>query len=119
MAVNTTPLEDDECFVLADYLDTLKKQKKISVYTHTANETFTKSWKQKRRNKMMGVRPGIPDYVIVTDKNVLFIEMKRVKGGQVSGYQRKWISVLEGKTAKSVVCRGFDEAKKYIDVYAT
>lgn len=109
------PLEDHECFTLTEYLDRMKASGKIAVYTHTANETYTKSWKQKSRNKRMGVRPGIPDYIIVTDSKVLFVEMKRVKGGTVTGYQRKWIKELNGKQCEAVVCRGFDEAREFIE----
>lgn len=111
------PLEDDECYTLAEYLDVLSTQGKVEVYTHTANETYTKSWKQKRRNTRIGVRPGIPDYVIVTHSTVLFVEMKRTTSGQLSQPQRVWLKSLDGKPVKATMCRGFDEAKEFISKY--
>ena len=109
--------EEQECVKLVAYLEKLKKDGQIAVFTHTANETYTKSWKQKNRNKAMGVRPGIPDYIIVTKTYVLFIEMKREKGGVVSIDQKKWISSLNEKVSQAVVCRGFEQAKKVIGDY--
>lgn len=115
MGQSIIPLEDDECYTLAEYLETLRLQGKVRVYTHTANETYTKSWKQKRRNTRMGVKPGIPDYIIVTSHDVLFIEMKRTTSGQLSKHQKVWLRELDGKPTKAVMCRGFDEARKYIE----
>jgi len=109
------PLEDDECYTLTQYLDLLQTQGKVRVYTHTANETYTKSWKQKRRNTRIGVRPGIPDYVIVTPTTILFVEMKRTTSGQLSKHQKVWLRELDGKPAVAVMCRGFDQAKQFIN----
>jgi len=51
--------------------------------------TFTKSWGVKIRNKMMGVRPGVPDMMLIIKNKLLFIEMKRKKGGVVSQAQKE------------------------------
>lgn len=107
--------EEIECRLLADYLEILKKMGKVQAYTHTAQSTYTKSFRQKARNKAMGVKPGLPDYIVVTKKNILFIEMKRVKGGVVSKHQKTWIEAIESVGGDAVVCRGFDEAKEYLE----
>ena len=114
---NNTPTEYEECVTLAEYLQVLKNQKKIAVYTHTPQETYTKSWSQKAKNKKQGVTKGIPDYVIVTsNKKVLFIEMKRKKGNKATKEQKEWIESLQGINGIIAdVCYGFDEAKKLID----
>ena len=106
-----TPTEHEEACVLADYLDCLGLQ-----YTKTAQETFTRSWKQKNKNKAEGVKPGLPDYIIVINGKLVFIELKRKKGGTVSLHQKKWIEELnkcEGVVAE--VCRGADEAIELIN----
>lgn len=113
--MNTTITEYEECKLLVGYLELLKMQGKVVVFSHTANETYTKSWKQKRKNKEMGVRSGVPDYIIVTPKKVLFIEMKRTKGGVISDTQKKWVSALEATKTACKVCYGFDEAKLFLD----
>lgn len=107
--------EEIECVALTNYLELLKEQGKVIVFSHTAQETYTKSWKQKNKNKRMGVRSGVPDYLIVTKKKLLFIEMKRKKGGVVSKAQKEWIKAINGVGGNAVVCRGFEEAKKVIE----
>lgn len=109
------PYEYNECCTLADYLDTLQRQRKILRYTHIPNETWTKSWSQKIKNKKQGVRKGFPDYVIVCHYRLVFIEMKRKKGGEIKPEQQEWIDDLQKLGFTAVICRGFDEAKIVID----
>jgi len=110
------PTEDEECLALVDYLELLKSMGKIVVFTHTANETYTKSWKQKARNTAQGVRAGVPDYVIVTLKRVLFLEMKRTKNSSTSSFQKGWNkSINATENGRAAICHGFDEAKEWLD----
>ena len=100
------PTEYEECVMLANYL-TLKEV----LFSHLAQETFTRSWGIKMKNKRMGVNPGVPDYIIITPKGLLFIEMKRSKGGKVSPEQQSWINELNVfEDVEAVVAHGFDEA---------
>jgi len=110
-----TPTEHEEAIILASYLDLLQKTGKIELYSHIAQETFTKSWGTKRRNKAEGVRSGVPDYVVITKGLVIFLELKRVKGSVVSSDQHAWIKGLQGKKTKSKIVYGFNEAKKFLD----
>lgn len=113
--------EDDDCKALVKYMELFPKIK----FTHIPNETFTKSWSVKMRNKAMGVRPGFLDYVILfkqpSGKNVLLVlEMKREKGGVVSKEQKQWIKELKlVDRVDAGVAHGFNEAKRIIDSYAT
>ncbi len=107
--------EEAECVALAEYLEILKAQGKVIVYTHTAQETYTTSWKQKFKNKRMGVNSGVADYIIVTPTSVVFLEMKRLKGGVISPSQKVWLHAVKGKQVFSEVCHGFEQAKQYID----
>jgi hypothetical protein len=116
--MNNTPLEFDECLVLVDYLDVLERQGKIVKFTHIPNETYTESRNARRKNVQMHVAKGIPDFLIVGKNWLLFLEMKRVKGGVVSKEQAEWISVLQSESLRDVgafVCKGFQEAKEIID----
>jgi len=113
---NTSPLEHDECVALVAYLDILVKQGKVVAYTHIPQETYTKNWGTKMRNKREGVKAGIPDYLIVfKNKKLLFLEMKRRVGGTVSPEQQDWLEKLAGKTTVSGVAKGFEAAKIMID----
>lgn len=116
--LGTNPTEHEECVTLAQYLDFLQRTGKVLLYSHIPQETFTNSWGVKLRNKLEGVTIGVPDYLIVTAKNVLlFIEMKRVGGRNPRPEQQKWLDVLNGCTIPAACCKGFDEAKYFIDQY--
>ena len=78
-------------------------------FTAIPNSTYTKSWKQKMKNKRNGLRAGLPDLLIVLPKKLLFIEMKRTKDSVVSTPQKGWIEALnniDGKVVEAVVCEG-------------
>lgn len=106
------PTEDQECEAFVQWLELRRLR-----FGHIPQETYTKSWRVKMRNKRMGVRSGLPDYLIVIERpngrRLLFIEMKRKRSSpsNVSPAQREWIAdlgLVPGVTA--VVCKGYDEA---------
>lgn len=107
--------EYQECVWFAEYLDILVRQGKVQMYSHIPNETFTKSWGAKIKNKMQGVHKGVPDYLILLKDKILFIEMKRITGGVVSSEQIAWMKALAGLGFEAHVAYGFDEAKKILD----
>lgn len=113
---NKTPREDDECYALADYC-----RLRGLMFTHIPNETFTKSWGVRLKNKRLGVAKGVPDYMVLVPRAdgrlfLIFIEMKRAKGGRTSREQVAWIDKLDSVSgAVARVCNGFDEAKQFID----
>jgi hypothetical protein len=112
MSRNASP-EYHECVAFAEWLDLMRLP-----FSHIANETFTPHLGVRMKNKCMGVRRGLPDYVIWHPKGLLvFVEMK-AKGAPPSAVkpeQRDWIDRLNAvKGVKAGVCRGFDEAVKFI-----
>lgn len=110
----TQPSEYDECVLLVNHLNELKDKGKVTMYTHIPNETYTSSWNQKRKNKMMGVSSGFPDYLILTRTMLIVIEMKREKGGITSPEQKAWLKAFCDLGMPSQVCHGFEEAKKFL-----
>ena len=62
--------------------------------------------------KAEGVRKGVPDLFI--PEWLLWIEMKRVKGGKLSPEQSNWIDYLNGCGHLALVANGFDEAKMIV-----
>lgn len=114
---NTTPYEEGECIALTDYLERLKAQGHVLKFTHIPHSTWTPSKKVKGRNWAMGVRPGVPDYLIVFQYYVVFIEMKRAKGGHLSKDQKEWHDALTNVNIDVYVTKGFDEAKEIVDKY--
>lgn len=104
------PSEREEQIVLTQYLDL-----KGLPYFHVPNSTFTKSWKQKQLNKYMGVKPGVPDLFICVAGRMVAVELKRTKRGVISEYQRRWLDILNEHGVEAVVCKGADEAIKFIE----
>lgn len=110
-----TLTEYQECLLLVEYLEILRTQGKVYRYTHIPNETFTKSWGTKMKNKRMGVNPGFPDYIIIGKNKVICIEMKRaVRIAKASSDQLLWITELTARGIPSYVCNGFKAAKRVL-----
>ena len=122
------PTEDQEQEAFVQWL-------RLKGYLHfrVPNETYTKSWSQKAKNKKLGVSSGVPDLFIavpfppphliiahkdrddeVRNKTLVAIEMKRKKGGTTSANQKKWIKTLNEAGIQAVVCKGCDEAIEFI-----
>lgn len=123
--VDFNPLEDDECIAFSNWL----KLENIPV-AHIANESRMSSKSAMIRGaklKRMGQSRGVWDYeVFVPIKNIdgkvdcyqeLRIEMKRRKGGVVSDEQKAWGKVYESAGIPCKICRGADEAIKFVSRY--
>ena len=72
--------------------------------------------------KKQGNRRGVPDIVLPAKSfdgkyPGLYIELKRVKGGVVSVYQKEYMAMLKGQGFYVVVCKGHQEAIKEIATY--
>ncbi len=70
--------------------------------------------------KRMGVKSGVPDVVLphaAWGFCGMYVEMKRLKGGQHSEAQMKWIEHLAREGYFVVSCRGFEDAKTQIENY--
>ena len=109
------PTEDDECFDLVAYLQERQDNGTVCLFTHIPNETFTKYWSVKTKNRMLGVRKGFPDYVVILPTGIKIIEMKRSRGGVVSAEQSEWIELLNHFGIETKVCKGFIEAKDFLE----
>ena len=87
------------------------------LYSAIPNSTYSPHMSVKARNKRMGVRPGVPDMVVVLPGiGIAWVELKRTKGGVVSEYQKQWVEALNtvpGNEAR--VCRGCEEAIRFIE----
>lgn len=108
--------EDTESEWLAQDLRQWVREGKIMAFSHIPNETYTKSWSAKRRNKRLGVQKGFPDYVVVLNNGeVAFIELKRTKKSVTSPEQKAWIEALNEKRTVAKVCKGYLEAKRFLE----
>lgn len=113
--------EYDICVQIADYLTLLEKRANSSLilWFHIANER--KGGKANigwiKRLKRIGLKPGVPDYFIMTESDILFLEVK-TPTGRLSPSQKDFAIILEtmGREHNFAVVRSFEEAKEMIDL---
>lgn len=109
------PDETAEEIALAEYCSA-----RGLVHWHVPQETFTTSWKQKKKNKEMGVREGVSDHWIIlpTCKKTLLvvIELKRKHGNTPTDAQIQFLEDLDRvDNVVTVCCYGADEAIDMIE----
>lgn len=110
------PLEDQEQAALVVWL----KQRGIR-HHHSPNGGYRKKTTAVKL-KQQGVSAGFPDLIICPPIGsalpILFIELKKQRGGAVSESQQGWIDYLTGLSdthlIKSTVCKGCSDAIKFI-----
>ena len=121
-----SPLEEDEQAAFVQWLE-MKHLK----FNAMAASTWTTSWKQKAKNKAVGLRPGFPDLLILIPRQppafpvvskpwthrLVAIEMKKKNAppSAVRDEQTAWIAALNAAGVKAVVCRGCAEAIEFIE----
>lgn len=95
---------------------------------HCPNEVGgqTKSLKVRAiKMKRMGVSKGVPDLLVfipvygttgeVDCYQMCAVEMKRKTGGRTSTEQKEWLEILQASGVMCAVCKGAEEAIKFID----
>lgn len=106
--------EYEECKVFANYL-----REQWIRFSHIPNSTWTPSWGQRTKNKLLWVSSWFPDYVIVVPTKekwpqIVYIEMKVVKWWTISENQYSWIRSIESCWQIVTVCRWSQEAIEYV-----
>ena len=104
-----TPSEALECRALVRWLS---RQPEL-LFSHLPLGANTLTPAEAARLKSMGVRAGVPDYLIVNKETheIVFIEMKRMQGGVVSAAQRNWEKALGGCM---YIAYGFKDARDLV-----
>lgn len=72
------------------------------------------------RLKAEGVSAGVPDLCLPAPRggyHGLYIELKRIKGGEVSKNQKEWLALLNRQGYFAAVCFGWQEAARAITKY--
>jgi len=116
------PLEDDEAKAFHQWLEI-----KHIPHTHIGNESNGGTQAARIRGakmKRLGQSKGFWDYIVfvpytgitgnVDAYDIVFIEMKRKKGGVVSKEQKAWGRVYQKAGIQHKICRGAEEAIKFI-----
>ncbi len=109
------PLEADEGKALVAYL-----RMKGLVFHHSPNETGSSPEARRRaiRMKQQGTSAGYPDYTIIVNGSLIFIELKRQFGSATSPEQHAWLASLnEVSNVQAFIAKGADEAIKIVEQY--
>ena len=73
---------------------------------------------QEAKAKRMGKKTGVQDLVIFTHSQIVFIEIKRKKGGKVSEEQKEWNKIVNKYPyAKAHICYGCTDAISVVEKY--
>lgn len=105
-----TPSEDHESVAFVGWLELQIATGKSIKFSHLPLETPCTPIQAKRLQRM-GVRRGVPDYLLIINHKLVFIELKRLSGGVVSGPQQAWLDTLHASGVQAFVCNGAREAK--------
>lgn len=84
------------------------------------NETKTGRIKRIKKLRAQGLKKGVPDICLPVPRypyHGLYCEMKRQKGGHVSKDQRYFIEQLGLQGYAIRVCKGFREARAFLELY--
>lgn len=122
-AVGAVPLEEDEQMAFVQWC----RLNHIIVH-HSGNEIGGSTSAMKARAvkmKKMGTSKGFPDLLVfipvygttgdVDCYQMCALEMKRKKGSTTSKEQKEWLKVLTESGVLCSVCKGADEAIKFIE----
>lgn len=91
----------------------------IRLMMHIPNGGYRKP-SEAARFRALGVRAGVPDIFLPVARggyHGLWIELKRRRGGRVSGEQAGWIDALQKQGYACTVCCGWEAAAAVIQGY--
>lgn len=114
--------EHDEQVAVVDYLNSRYPNVLFWATPNGAHLAGNIRQRSAAMNKLKaeGFLPGVADIIIFEPRgeySAMFLEMKRVKGGEVSENQDWFLAQIEERGGFGVVAHGFDEAKEFIDDY--
>lgn len=122
MINNTTRLEKDEQIEFVQIchsrnIDVVSTQNGFKMPKNSFNWAAYAKTLQK-----MGMSKGFPDLIVLAKNKshtheVLFIEMKRIKGSKVQPEQKEWIEKLDNMDYCVGIAYGCDSAVRILDKY--
>lgn len=106
--------EYQEQVLFVEYLDILKNQGKIVMFTAVNPRPNMEHMGQRMKAKRAGLNPGFPDLIILTKKKAICIEMKAGQN-RLSEEQDKWQVALNKVGIETWTTWGFQAAKDVIN----
>ena len=106
------PTEYEEAKVFCDWLNYNRYR-----FSHIQNEQSNSgNWGAIMKSKRLGVKPGVPDYIICgKNRSVLiFVELKRIKGFKLRKEQTDWILAIKNTGNEASYCFGAEKAVEFV-----
>lgn len=103
--------EDREHFAVVQWCDS----EGIPVF-HVPNSTYTKMPMVMVRNKLLGVRRGVPDLFAMPGGHLVAIEMKSASG-TASREQKNWLALLNAAGIPAIVSKTREPAIEFLKHY--
>lgn len=121
MTRNTTPLEADEQISFVEHC-AARNIRVVSTQngTYIPKKNGFNHFAYINRQKRMGLADGFPDLIVLaknSEHEVLFLEMKRQKGGKLRDEQKEWIEFLDRENYAVGVAYGCDSAIRILNKY--
>lgn len=108
------PLEDEEQIAFINWFKSKYKDYLIFSIPNGGSRNKIEASKLKKT----GLLPGIPDLIILMpNKEIIFLEMKRQKGGSLSPNQKVIIKLIENLGFTVLIGYGFLDAKEKFENY--
>jgi hypothetical protein len=94
------------------------------VWWHTPNNLFA-GGKHNRKGvaiqasimKGLGMKPGVPDFLLVRDGKIFALELKAERGGRLSAAQCEFIAALEDAGGFCCVAEGLDRGLRVLETW--
>ena len=108
------PLEDDEQIAFINWFKSKYKDYLIFSIPNGGSRNKIEASKLKKT----GLTAGIPDMaILMPNKEIVFLEMKRQKGGELSPVQKTIIKIIERLGFTVLIGYGFLDAKCKFEEY--
>lgn len=62
---------------------------------------------------------GVPDRVIISERGIFFVELKRPKGGRLSPHQKRWLREFKRRGHTIHVISTLEEVETFVERYLT
>ena len=120
--MNTCPKEIDEQINFIRYCKTIGVRAVSTQNGMYINKQNFNGYAYIRKAKASGLSKGFPDLLILAPnksktQNILFIEMKRKKGGSLKPEQKDWIYWLDQMGYCVGIAKGCDHAIEILEKY--
>lgn len=119
-SLKLVPKEDDEQKAVFQWADLMSVQYPQLKSLYAIPNGGSRNVIEAAKLKATGTKAGVPDICLPVAEGGFhgaYFEIKRLKGGKVSDYQRDWLKRLRDNGYYTAVCYGADDTIHTIEAY--